>query len=321
MKIGFLIPGSFNGVGHELAAANPDIDCVIATDIAALRPHLPELDALVCSTPAYTPELAALLEADAKRLRWLQVMSSGVDAILRVGVPDGVVLTGASGVHANAVADHALALLLALIRGIPTILARQAEGLWQQQPLYNSVWALDGRRMLVLGWGPIGRGLARRLAAADAEVTAFNRTGGDSGLDGVSLVPLASLPKHLPEADALLLCLPGAPELNRLIGAEALAALPPRAVIVNVGRGNVLDLDALADALAQKRIAGAGLDVFHPEPLPAGHRLWVLPNVIVSPHLAGRGGRTSHRHRLLIGDNIARFRAGAPLRNVFSTGG
>jgi len=319
MKIGFLIPGGFNGVGHELAAANPDIDSVVVTELAALRPHLASIDALICNTSSYTTELAGLLSAEAGRLRWLQVMSSGVDAVLRAGVPQGVVLTGASGVHATAVADHAVALLLALARGIPAVLAAQAAGVWQQQPMYNSVWALDGRRLLVLGWGPIGRGVAKRLAAADADVTAFNRAGGESGLDGVGLVPLAQLDAHLPEADALLLCLPGAAALDGLIGRAALAALPSRALVVNVGRGNAVDLDALADALAAGRIAGAGLDVFAPEPLPAGHRLWTTPNVIVSPHLAGRGGRSYHHHRLLIGDNITRFRAGTPLRNVFDS--
>jgi phosphoglycerate dehydrogenase-like enzyme len=246
-------------------------------------------------------------------------MSSGVDAILRAGVPEGVVLTGASGVHANAVADHAVALLLALTRGVPGILARQGLGVWQQRPLYDSVWALDGRRILVPGWGPIGRGVARRLAAADALVVAFNRAGGDSGIEGVDLAPLATLADHLPQADALVLCLPGAPELDRLIGAAAIAALPAHAFVVNVGRGNVLDLDALAEALAAGRIAGAGLDVFDPEPLPEGHRLWTTPNTIVSPHLGGRGGRTYHHHRQLIGDNITRFRSGAPLRNVFES--
>lgn len=316
MKLGFILPGSYAALPADIAARFPDIEIVAGATPDEIAAALPGLDALVSSTLIYTEAFASRLAREAPRLRWLQVLSTGVDGILKAGVPPRVILTSATGVHANAVADHALALLLALMRKLPEALSYQAMGHWSRRHLENRAWALEGRRVLVPGFGTIGRALCRRLAAADAEVIAFNRQGGESGLEGVRLEPLSQLSALLPEADAIVLCLPGDDALRGLIGAAELAALPAHALIVNIGRGNLIDQTALATALASGSIGGAGLDVYEQEPLAEGDLFWGLPNLIATPHIGGVGGQNYQHFKALLEDNITRFCAGQPLRNA-----
>jgi phosphoglycerate dehydrogenase-like enzyme len=321
MKIGFVTPGRYLPLPDELASAFPEMTFVTAAEPDGIASHFADLDALVISTVLYDADVARKLTEKAGRLRWLQVMSSGVDSILDAGVPPKAVLTSASGIHANAVADHAMALLLGLIRGVPEMLAHQKVGSWKRKHLEATVWALEGRTVLVPGFGPIGRAVCRRLLAADAEPIAFNRAGGESGMEGVALARLDQLADYLPRADAMVLCLPGESALDGMIGARQLAAMPDHAIVVNIGRGNLIDQPALAAALAAGSIGGAGLDVYDPEPLPDGDAFWSLPNLIASPHVAGVGGQNYMHFKALLLDNIARFRDGRPLRNaVLGTG-
>lgn len=291
---------------------------VLGESLPQIEHSLPDIDALIISTGLYTEEVRDHLLEHAARLRWLQVMSSGVDKILKIGVPPGVVLTSCSGANAAAVADHALALVLALIRRLPDALEAQRAGRWDAK-IGHAAATLDGKRALVIGFGQIGQAISRRLAAFGARVTAVNRGGRTKTTDlagAEALESVARLPALLPEARIVVLCLPGTDATRGLLGREQIALLPAESFLVNVGRGTTLDEAALTEALANGRLAGAGLDVFETEPLGRNSRLWSLPNVILTPHYAGRGASLGLL-RDIVAENIARMRSGRPLVNAY----
>ena len=170
--------------------------------------------------------------------------------------------------------------------------------------------------MCVIGRGPIGRELARKLKALNARPIAVSRTADQD--DVVEQVfPRERLAEALAIADAVAICTGGGDDTSRhMIGAAAFAAMKPSAVIVNVARGSIIDEVALIAALRQGRIAGAGLDVAEAEPMDKANPLWDLPNVIVTPHVAGQGSTGYPQQRKLFADNLARFREGRPMLNL-----
>ena len=316
MTIACLLFPSARPVGDHLAARFPDQPVVVTGGLDELRPHLADARALVVSTRHYTKEVAATVAAEAPKLRWIQALSSGVDSLIAAGIPEGVTLTSGSGTHANAVADHALALALALYRRIPEMEARKAESRWDEDMIGREVRALEGQGALVVGWGPIGKAIARRLVACEMRVVAVSRTGQGEASPALRLLPVARLHDALPEADLLVLALPSTPESANVVDAAALARMKPSAILVNIARGSVVDQKAMTEALSSGRLAAAGLDVFTPEPLPTDDPLWRLPNVIISPHVAGNGGLSIEHQKVLVEDNLRRFLGGRPLRNV-----
>lgn len=318
-QIGFLISSPQRQVMEAVRAAHPGLDMVAAEDMAALRPALPDLTALVVNTPLYSAEVAALLKAEAPGLRWMQTLSSGVDKILDLGRAEGVRLTSAVGCHGASVADHALALLLALFRRVPEMALAQARQDWITGPGQRGLREIGECRAVMLGYGHIGQAITRRLRAFGAEVTAISRSGrgpvgGDAGAAD-QLLQVSALHDGLRGADILMICLPGEASERPLVDGAALDLLAPGAVVVNVGRGNSLDATALAERLRAGHLSGAALDVFAREPLPADDPLWSVPGLLVSPHLAGNGDGVPARLTELLSDNIGRFLAGEPLRN------
>lgn len=318
-KIGFLIRAPQQRVVQAVSAALPDIEAVTADNAEALRPALPDLAALVVNTPLYSAECAAMLRDGAPSLRWVQTLSSGVDKVLALGLPEAVVLTSAVGCHADPVADHAMALLLALFRQVPGIVQAQSRHEWLMGPDRRGLREIGTARAVMLGHGHIGQAITRRLRAFGAHVTAVNRSGRAAAgvaVEADRLLPVAELPEALGGADILMICLPGEAAATRpLVDGAALDLLAPGAVVVNVGRGSSLDAAAVAERLRAGRLAGAALDVFAQEPLPPDDPLWSVPGLLVSPHLAGNGDGVQARLAALITDNIRRFRAGETLAN------
>jgi phosphoglycerate dehydrogenase-like enzyme len=248
-----------------------------------------------------------------------QVYSAGVEryafAELRASK---VVLTNAKVIQGPNVADHAMALLLALTRGIPQAVAQQSLRRWAKQDLRDGghLIELEGRTAVVVGLGGIGTAIARRAVGFGMTVVGVDPdTSPRPGLVETVLAP-ERMAEALPRADVLFLAVPLTPATERMIGATQLAALPRGGYLVNVSRGRIVDTDALIRVLREGRLGGAGLDVTDPEPLPADHPLWAMPNVLVTPHLAGSSDRVTERRIELLRDNLARFLAGRPLRNV-----
>lgn len=252
----------------------------------------------------------------ARRLRWMQSGSMGTDRILAGGdALANLIITCARGVYDDEIAEHAVALVLALARGIHYARDQQRQQRWGRRPLRT----LIGSRALVLGWGGVGRGIARRLAALGVQVGAVRRGHlGPPAPDetGVLVHGPATWRHALSTIDLLIMALPLTRESNHLVGRDELAALPPHAFVVNVGRGGTLDDDALLAMLQTERLAGAGLDVLECEPPPANHPIWFEPKVLLTPHEARSLESPPFRWEPLFVENLRRFASGEPLLNV-----
>jgi phosphoglycerate dehydrogenase-like enzyme len=224
--------------------------------------------------------------ARAPRLRWVETPATGFDQLNGTGVfarPD-VAVTTIGGLFAPWVAEHAFALLLGICRKLELFAAAQPRREWVGRGV--EVRSLHGATLAIVGLGSIGQAVARIGAAFGMRVIGTRRRVRDLPPGVERVYPRSELHAMLGEADVVVLAVAGTPETVRMIGAAELAAMRPDALLINVARGIVVDEAALAAALAERRIAGAGLDVFVREPLPADSPLWTLPNVLITPHIA-----------------------------------
>jgi phosphoglycerate dehydrogenase-like enzyme len=238
------------------------------------------------------------------KLRVIQLLSAGVERWLPL-VPDGVTLCNGRGVHGGGTAELAVTGILALVRQLPHFLREQAESRWS--PLATD--DIDGKRLLVLGAGDIGRRVAAALEVFGAETTYVARTARDD-MHGID-----ELPELLPNADIVVVAVPETAATRGLVDAKFLAALPDGAVIANIARGVIVDTDALLAELRAERLS-AFLDVTDPEPLPADHPLWQAPNVIITPHVGGGTHGWERRGYRLVRQQLEHYLAGEPLANV-----
>jgi phosphoglycerate dehydrogenase-like enzyme len=252
------------------------------------------------------------------RLRWVQSLAAGYEAMLSAGFADDVVITSGRSLHDDTVAEHALTLCLAAVRSLHTAVRAQQEHRWageiggrQSERPDEPLRTLSGARVTIWGFGGIASRLAGLLEMLGARVTGVARSRGPRGGHPVIAVP--DLPSILPTTDILVMTVPSTPENRGALDARLLALLPSRSWLVNVGRGDTVDEAALIDALRNEAIAGAALDVFGTEPLPPGSPLWDLPNVIITPHAAGGRPRGA---AALISENLRALRRGEKLRNV-----
>lgn len=302
----------------ELARACAGLDGAILVapeDAQDFAREIGDAAALVVHNARYSAEIATIVNGRARRLRWIQLATQGSDALSRHGIPPGAVVTNAADVWTPAVAEHTLALLLGLVRRLPQLERNRARAEWLKEETIASLSCLRGKTLLVLGAGNIGGEVARKAKAFGMRAIGVARTA-RSKRPFASVVPVERLAEVLPLADALVVALPLTEKTRRLVGARELGLLKPEAVLVNVARGGIVDERALVAALATGRLAGAGLDVFEQEPPPSDHPLWRLPNVILSPHVAGYGDpEVLERLARLVRDNVARYLAGKPLRH------
>jgi phosphoglycerate dehydrogenase-like enzyme len=261
-------------------------------------------------------ELAPTL-ATRPRLRWIQGTSAGVGRLVeRVGLLDSdVVVTTASGVHARPLAEFVLLAMLMFGKNTLHLMRQQREHRWER----HADEEVRGKLVCVVGLGKIGREIGRLARALDARVVGVVRDAGsrDPAAEGVErLVATAHLDELLPDADVVVLATPHTPETHRLLDARRLALLKPSAILVNVARGDVVDEDALVEALRAGTLRGAALDVFEREPLPPESPLWDLPNVFVSPHSASTVAAENERIVELFCRNLRAYLDGAPMANV-----
>jgi len=248
------------------------------------------------------------------KLRWVQATAGGAGEQVRAaGLTDEelsrVVITRAGGVHVGPLAEFAVFGLLALTKGLPRLLADQAARRWDHYPMAE----LAGATLVVIGLGSIGTEVARLAKALGMRVIGVNRTGRTDSPYVDEVRPPRFLGDLLPVAQGVVLTLPLTEETRGMIDAAAISRMHTGAVLVNVGRGGVLDEVALADALTEGRLAGAALDVFATEPLAAGSALWDLPNVLISPHTAALSVHENERIVELFGENLRRYLAGDEL--------
>ncbi len=261
------------------------------------------------------PSPEALSKAEA--LHWLQISWAGADRFVpSIKKIDGATLTNASGAYGVTIAEHAIAMLLALARRFPAYGRQQRQGIWRD---LGAEWGLAGKTALILGAGDLGTQLALRLRPFGMKLVGLCRNARPTQLPFDELITMDDLDKALPQADAVFGCLPGTSQTAGLLSMERLCAMKEDAILINVGRGSLLRPDDLARVMAEGRFFGAGLDVLDPEPLPKEHPLWQLENVIITPHVAGiayghLSATCDHIWDLFI-DNLQRYLENQPLKN------
>jgi phosphoglycerate dehydrogenase-like enzyme len=300
----------------EVLSRLDGIEVLSASDrehaLAAMR----EVDGFVTSTVFWDADFARSLRR-ADRLRWIQVLNVGFDNMERLGVPGRVVVSTLADVGSGVVAEHAVGLLLALLRGLPAAAEAQRTREWNAGPVVRTARTLDGLDAAIVGFGHIGRKVAAIVRVFGARAVAFARSPRtDSG--GIEVRALPELRPSLPAFDAVLICAPLNAATRGLLDAGAFAAMRRGSYLVNVSRGGIVDTAALVEALRSGTLAGAALDVVDPEPLPPSHSLWSLPNVLLTPHTAWAGGGAAQARQVeaVIMENVGRFARGEALRNV-----
>lgn len=251
----------------------------------------------------------------APNLRWVQLLTAGIDHFVRSGALDlPLTFTKASGVVSTPIAEYVLWGMLSFAKRAPEAMRYQRESQWKRFALRS----LTGQTVGIVGLGAIGREVARLAKPFGLRVLATRRGAapGQHEPNVDELIPADRLDDLLAASDYVVLAVPATPETERLIDAAALARMKPTAVVINVARGTVIDQDALTAALRAERIGGAVLDVFDPEPLPADSPLWALPNCLITAHISGWDSRYNEHAVALFVDNLRRYLAGEPLRNL-----
>jgi phosphoglycerate dehydrogenase-like enzyme len=300
----------------ELREVAPRANIVPVADARAALAEIHDADALI-------GVLDEQLVRQGKNLRWIQVFSAGVD---RYRYPEliesEIVLTNAKVIQGPNVADQAMALLLALTRRVvfATELARKDGWREARSELRDGtppIIELEGKTGLVVGYGGIGSAIAERAHGFGMRILAVDPKPGKPHPEWVEHVYTPDeLLRALPEADVVFLAVPLTDETQGMMGRDAFASMKDGAYLVNIARGKVVDTEALVSVLESGKLAGAGLDVTDPEPLPPEHRLWSFDNVVVTPHMGGTSDQVWARRVALAKDNLARFVEGRELVNI-----
>ncbi|HEX4129241.1 MAG TPA: D-2-hydroxyacid dehydrogenase [Pirellulales bacterium] len=304
-----------------------DLELLNAVDQAAALAAMPEADAFFGKI---TPELLAA----SQRLRWVQSPTASLEHYLFPAlVEHPSVLTNMRGIFSDVIADHVFGYLLCFARNLHRYVRQQQHRQWapvgsetaradfsvgpgQVSAIDTAHRDLPGATLGIVGFGEIGREIACRARAFGMRVLAVDARRQGMLEYRVDCLPVARLPELLAASDYVVIAAPHTPETERMFRREQLRQMKPTAYLVNIGRGAIVVLDDLVAAIAAGEIAGAALDVFENEPLPAEHPLWGMENVILTPHIAGASARVAARHFDVLRDNIGRFLSGKPLLNI-----
>ncbi len=298
---------------QELAVSAPNVRIVAARG-PELAKEIEDADAMVGVT--LTPELLRR----AKQLKWLHISSAGVESHGRqVGlfpelVDSEVVVTNAKNVYGPQIADHAFAFLLALTRKLYLTIPRQHLEEWP--PGRDGMFELEGKTAVIIGVGGIGSQIAQRAHGFGMKVIGVDIRDMPRSNIVQRVVPPDMLDSVLPEADVVFVSVPHTAKSEGMMGAREFELMKQGSYFIAMSRGRIYSHDALVKALDSRRLAGAGLDVTDPEPLPKGDPLWKFPNVVITPHVSGGSDNLEARLTFLVKENIRRFGAGLPLLNV-----
>lgn len=295
----------------ELQAAAPGVEFITINNSANTDRDISDVDVVI---GACSQELLA----KAKRVRWVQVMSAGVEQCVNLPAVQErqLLVTNMQRASSAVIGEHAIALTLALARNLSTYVLNQQQGRWSGRGDAPSMRTLTDKTLLVVGLGGIGTEVAKRGHALGMKVTATRATG-RQGPEYVSYVGLSDeLLTLAKDADVIVNAAPLTAATTNLFDAKFFGVLKPSAYFVNVARGKSVVTSALLAALNEKRLAGAGLDVTDPEPLPAEHPLWRAPNVIITPHVAGASDVPEQKQLAILRENLRRYVAGEKMLSV-----
>lgn len=298
----------------------PEVEVAKARSLESLANALDGAEIFHVYNSAFTAEFARLVRDKGRALKWIQFTTVGVEIGLRAGLPAGVWITNGGDVSQRVLASHAMALMLGVMRGFRRFEQLRPQREWARHTMSSHIVDPDGACMVILGMGHIGQDIARKAKAFDMEVICVTRAPAPAVPEIDRVVPREKVDEVLPTADVVMVALPLDNSTRGFLSAERIALMKETAILVNISRGKVVDEGALARALSEGRIMGAGLDAFAEEPLPAASPLWDLPNVLITPHVGGQGGHQLWRRMSeLIRDNTRRYLAGAPLKHVIRT--
>jgi phosphoglycerate dehydrogenase-like enzyme len=277
--------------------------------------HLPDYDRLAHELPDTDIFVGYSLRAEqlthAKKLKWIHSTAAGVAQLMYPELRDsGIVVTNPSGVFSPPMAEHTMGLLLALARNFPDSTRHQDRSHWGQQEIWDKpqrLTELSGQVLLIVGFGSIGRELAKRASPFDLRVWGVTRSGKGDTTHAEKIVPASQLEETLPHADYVVIAAPETSETRHLIGAAQIARMKSGARLVNVGRGSLLDEKALIRALENGALGGAALDVTSVEPLPPESPLWKAPNLLITPHTTAVSDRLWLRETALLMDLLERW--------------
>lgn len=301
MRILVIAPRDFEPLAL-LRQEVPDVQLSVADNPRELLAHASSAD-VVLLAPRHARTVTDVWR-ELTSARWIHTLAAGVDALpfdlLR---RSEIVVTNSRGLYGDALGEFAIAAMLWFAKDLPRLIRNQAARRWEPY----IVDRLEGKTVGIIGYGGTGRAVGRRAEALGMRVLPVRRRGelGDPTVDDV-----------IAECDYLVVSTPLTPATFRLVTRERIAKMKPTAILINVSRGAVIEEPALAEALAARRIAGAALDVFETEPLPADHPLWTLDNVLISPHTADHTADSHQRAMAFFIENLRRFQRGEPLENV-----
>ena len=283
------------------------VETVVVTSVAEVPQVIGDADAYF---GGMTPEI---LNAG-KKLRWVQATSAGLDGYyfpeLRASE---LTVTNIRGIYSDVIADHVFSLVMAFARGLHHYIRRQSQGKWEKgAPVIH----LAGTTLGVVGLGGIGLAVAERGPVFGMRVIGMDPAPKGKPDFIARIYSPDELATMVAVSDFVVICVPHTAETEGLFDAAMIGAMKPAGILINIGRGKVVNLQALTEALQRGQIGGAGLDVYEEEPLPAGHALWSIENVILTPHVAGISPEIDKRRKALIVENVRRFCAGEPLLNV-----
>ena len=295
----------------------PEVEAVKANSLESLAAALDGAEILHVYNSAFTADFARLVRDKGRALKWIQFTTVGIEVALNAGLPDNVWVTNSGDVSQRVLAGHAIALMLGVMRGFRRYEPLRAQRKWSRGIMSSHMIETEGARMIILGMGRIGQEIARKAKAFDMEVICVTRAPAPAVPEIDRVIPREKVDEVLPTADVVMVAMPLDSSTRGFLSAERIALMKETAILVNISRGKVVDEAALARTLAEGRIGGAGLDAFAQEPLPAESPLWDLPNVLMTPHAGGGGGRQLWRRMSdLIRENTRRYLAGAPLKHV-----
>jgi len=319
-RVAMFVPPHRDIVDQAFQQKFPNITFCKAHTFEDLARELPTCQALLINNSLYSAEVSRLVTRHAPELEWIQFTTVGIDTAFRRGLPSGVVITNMRGVRSEVLASHVMALMLGVQRGFRNFETFRKQKQWNRDGMSPYLRTLEESTLVIAGLGSIGSNVARKAKAFDMRVIGVTRQGATQPGPVDPYVDKMVSRKHfrevLPEADVLVLSLPLEPQTHHMLGAKELAIMKPEAIVINISRGALIDEPALIDALKNRRIGGAGLDVVENEPLAAESPLWEMDNVLLTPHIGGRGGTAQDRRAaLLLEENLLRFQAGESLKN------
>ncbi len=296
--------------GERLRRAFPEVEFLEAFHEEAIQSVIAEGEAI------FGGHISADLLERAERLKWIQTRSAGTNHLpIAAIMARNILLTNASGAHGIPIAENILALMLAFAIRLPTLLQLQKEREWSPELVWKEKFTLEGQTLLVIGLGDLGATLARRASALGMRVFGIRRRPLPPPPGVERVYRREEIGEALAQADHVALCLPLTDETIAYIGEAELRQMKPTAYLYNAGRGPSIAAEPLVRALQEGWITGAGLDVTDPEPLPADHPLWSLPNVILTQHTSGASPFNSRWVTDIFIENLRRYLNGEPLRN------